>query len=178
MMGGFSESFVGLKELDEKLEQLGQDAARKIVRKGLKAAGTVLQAAVREATPERPTLPSGTALPPGTLARDIEMHIGKSDEGLPAAIVQPGAYTWHVAEWVEYGHRLVKGGQAEWYAAVGSKAKRRRRGGNGHVIGDVPAHANFRKGFEAGRAEAVAVFGATVAEGVDDVIKGKAPSSQ
>lgn len=137
-MGGFTVKLEGLKELDAKLTELGGDAARRVIRAGLRAGGEVLQAAVQERAPERPVLPSRTALPPGALKSDIELRAGKDEAGLPAVIVAPGKYTAHAAVWVEYGHRLVKGGY------------RRASGrGPGHEIGSVLAHPFIRPGYEA-----------------------------
>ena len=147
-MGGFTTQIEGLKELDRKLGELGTKAARRVIRKALKAGGEVFRVAVAERAPERPDLHSGTALPPGVLARDIEVDMGTAD-GLPAAIIEPGSYTRHVARWVEYGHRLVKGGH--------SSMKRGKLQGNGAQIGDVPAYPFIRPGYEASRAEATKV---------------------
>jgi hypothetical protein len=149
-MVGFTARIEGLKELDAKLAELAGPAAKRILRDGLDAGGKIFQAAVMARAPERPVLPSGNALPPGALKLDIEVVHGKAD-GLPAVIVEPGFFTRHAARWVEYGHRLVKGGYSK---VVGD-----RRRGPGHEIGNVPAHPFIRPGYEAAREAAV---GATV----------------
>lgn len=158
-MGGFSVRIEGLQELDAKLTELGTKAATRIIRKGLNAGGEVIQAAVQERAPVRPDLPSGDALPVGALAQDIQLRFGRDDEGLPAAIVGPGKYTSHAANWVEYGHRLVKGG----YSSV----KRGKLQGHGHQIGTVPAHPFIRPGYEASAPEAVEVAVKTMTEEVE-----------
>ena len=105
-----------------------------VIDAGLRAGGEVFQAAIAERAPERPDLPSGTALPPGALKTDIELHRGRSDEGLPAVIVSPGKYTQHVARWVEYGHRLVRGGY-----------NKKGKGGPGKEVGSVAAYPFIRR---------------------------------
>jgi HK97 gp10 family phage protein len=155
-MGGFSVHVQGLRELDAKLAELGADASKRIVQKSLRAAGSVILEAVTDAAPERPELPSGTALPVGALAADIGMRLGRDEDGLPAAIVSPGRLTRHVARWVEYGHRLVRGGR-----------NRIGRGGPGKVVGNVPAHPFIRPAFESSAEAAVATFVTTVQEQIE-----------
>lgn len=155
-MGGFTTQVLGLKELEAKLQELGGEAAQRVVRDALRAGGQVFRDAVEEAAPERPDLPSGTALPVGALAADIKLRLGRDEQGLPAAIVSPGPKTRHVAGFVEYGHRLVRGGR-----------NRKGRGGPGKVVGQVPAHPFIRPAFEASGAEAVETFAATVQKGIE-----------
>lgn len=162
-MGGFTEQFVGLKELDAKLSALKTTEAHRIIKQGLLDGGEVIQAAVQGLAPERPQLPSGTALPVGALARDIELHFGKDEAGLPAAIVSPGKYTAYAARWVEYGHRLVKGGRLSM--------RRGKMRGSGQQIGEVPAHPFLRPGFEESQQEAVEVTVQSIASGIDRAMK-------
>jgi HK97 gp10 family phage protein len=163
-MGGFTVRITGLKELDDKLTALKATEAKKIIRKALRDAGKVVQAAVQERAPERPPLPSGTALPPGALALDIELGLGFDDDGIPAAIVGPGKYTEHAARWVEYGHRLVRGG----YSKVLANGRRR---GAGKEIGEVPAHPFIRPGFEASAGPATEVLIESVKSGIEKAMK-------
>jgi len=155
-MGGFTYHIRGLRELDAKMAELGGAASKRIARKGLRAAGAVFLGAITDAAPERPELPSGTALPIGALAADIGMRLGRDEAGLPAAIVSPGKATRHVANWVEYGHRLVRGGR-----------NRKGRGGPGRVVGNVPAHPFIRPAFEASADAAVDTFVTTVQEQIE-----------
>ena len=162
-MGGFTARIEGLKELDAKLAELGTTAAKRVIREALKQGGYVFQLAVEERAPERPALPSGTALPPGALKLDIVVEMGTDDEGLPAAIIRPGKYTAYVARFVEYGHRLVKGG----YRSM----KRGKMRGSGHDIGEVPAYPFIRPGYEAAREEAVRVTCESLASGIEKAAK-------
>jgi HK97 gp10 family phage protein len=160
MMDGFSIKFEGLRELDDKLKTMGDLAAKRIVRDALRAGAEITQAAIQERAPVRPGLPSGTALPPGALAADIELYIGEED-GWPAAIVRPGKWTAYAADWVEYGHRLIKGG----YNKLVGGGKHR---GQGKEIGEVRAYPFIRPGYEASREAAVQVL---VKTAIDEVEK-------
>jgi HK97 gp10 family phage protein len=163
-MGGFSIEVEGLKELDVKLLELGTKEADRIGFDALRAGGEVIQAAIRERAPERPDLPSGTALPPRALAHDIELHLGRDDEGHPAAIVRPGTLTAYVARWVEYGHRMVRGG----YSKI---LKSGRHRGSGKEIGDVPEYPFIRPGYEEAREEAARVACTKLREGIEKAAK-------
>jgi len=144
-VGGFTASFQGLKELDAKLEALKPKVAHKLIHDALMDGGEVLRAAVAERAPERVPQIHGNAIPPGALKRDIEIAFGITDEGLPAAIIKPGRYTIHVARWLEYGHRLVRGGYSK---VVGN----RTRGPGKAAEEDVPAYPFIRPAFETARA--------------------------
>jgi HK97 gp10 family phage protein len=136
----------GLENVKAELAKFDATVQERAMRAGLRAAGTVFQAAVQERAPERPELPSGTALPIGALAADITLSVTKRD-GVLMAIVQPGRLTSHVARWVEYGHRLVRGAP-----------NKKGRGGPGSVVGNVPAHPFIRPAFEAERGAAMEAF--------------------
>jgi HK97 gp10 family phage protein len=167
-MGGFTAQVTGLKELDQKLGELGDKAAKRIIRDALKAAGTVFELAVRARAPVRSGGSSGTALPPGALKNDIDSVIGTTDDGgppLPAVIVRPGKYTRRAAEWVEYGHRQVRGG----YLKVSPSGK--QRGPGREIGGPVPAHPFVRPAYEAAREEAAAVCCNELALGVEKAAK-------
>lgn len=168
-MGGFTTQITGLKELDEKLSTMKTGAAKRIVRRGLLEGARIFQAAVKSRAPERPQLPSGTALPPGMLKQDIEIHFGTNDEGLPAAIVEPGKYTRHVARWVEYGHRQVKGGYNR-IVKVGRHAGKQRGTGR-EVSAPVPEHPYIRPAYEAAREIAVRAACEAIAKGVENAAK-------
>jgi len=89
-MTAFSADIVGLKELEAKLLTLKQQTVKTIIWEALDAGAQVFHAAVQEAAPERPDLPSGRALPAGALAADIVRYRGRDDQGDPAMIVGPG----------------------------------------------------------------------------------------
>jgi hypothetical protein len=167
-MEGFSERIEGLSDLEERLKDLKAGTARRMVKDGCMSGGHVLAAAIAARAPVRPELPSGTAIPPGALRRDIEVYFGRNSEGKPAAIVVPGHYTAHVARWLEYGHRMVKGG---YNRLVGTGGQTR---GPGHQLkletpnGDVKAHPFIRPGFEAARGAAVTAAITKVRQDLDE----------
>jgi HK97 gp10 family phage protein len=160
-MGGFSVKLEGFKELDAKLDALGGKLATNVVRDGLRAGGEVIQAAIRDLAPVRPDLPSGTALPPGALAHDIELHIGEED-GKPAAIIYPGTETAWAAKFVEYGHRMVSGGYSKALASG-------RHRGPGRAIGNVSAHPFIRPGFETSANAAIERSREVITERIEEV---------
>jgi HK97 gp10 family phage protein len=169
-MTGFTVQFEGLKELDDKLKQLSDKAARKVIRAGLMEGGKVFQAAVIERAPERPDLPSGDALPVGALKLDIELHFGRDPEGLPAAIVTPGDHTAHVADWVEYGHRMVTGGYSKETRPGSGKYRgsgMQLKNDEGELV-NVPAHPFIRPAYEGSQAEATDVAIRKIARGIEE----------
>lgn len=165
-MGGFTTSMTGLRELDEKLGNMKPAAAKRIIRRGLLEGARIFQAEVRLRARTRPALPSGTALPVGVLKQDVEIHFGTTNEGLIAAIVEPGHYTSHVARWVEYGHRQIKGGYNR-VIKVGHNAGKQR--GLGHEVGSpVPEHPYIRPAYETARELATRAACEAIAKGITD----------
>ena len=104
MPPGFEVSVQGLSELQRRLDELKQTDADRIVNRGLRAGAAVYKVAEEERAPDRPNLPSGTALPPGALKRDVTIRKAKQRKN--TYLVGPGKYTSHAAHLVEFGHRL------------------------------------------------------------------------
>ncbi len=146
-MPGSTIHIEGLDQVKAELARFDVKVQEQAMRAALNAGGAVFQAEVQSRAPERPDLPSGTALPPGALAADIVRRTQKLSSGVMAVIVGPGRLTRHVARWVEYGHRLVRGGR-----------NRKGRGGPGRVVGSVPSHPFIRPAFEAAEGAAVEAF--------------------
>jgi HK97 gp10 family phage protein len=167
MPDGITVEILGLAELQQKLTELSTTAADRCIRTALRAGAEIEQAAIQERAPERPDLPSGTALPPGALANDIVVHVRKSDQGNLSAIIGPDKYTSHVARWVEYGHRLVVGG----YSSMDKRTGKYR--GPGQHKGDVPAHPFIRPAFEATRDEVTTAITTTLASEIEKASKTK-----
>jgi HK97 gp10 family phage protein len=162
---GFTAKVEGLKELEELFNEIDPKKQKRIMNKALRAGGDVFKAAIIERAPERvDTGSGGDSLPPGALKADITTRVGTDDEGLPAAIVKPGKYTWHVAMWIEYGWDLVRGG----WSRVKSNGKRR---GPGRVIKHIEADPFLRPAYEASREAAVAAFAETFGAEIDKVKK-------
>jgi hypothetical protein len=163
-MGGFQMELKGLKEIDEKLSGLKGPVARRLIHDAVMAGGKVLQDEVRLRAPARPSLPRGTAIPPGALKSDIELRFGMSEEGLPAAIIKPGRYTAHVARWLEYGHRLVRGG----YSKLLSGGRTR---GRGQEVGVVRPYPFIRPAFETARIAAMTATVQSLETNLPDAIR-------
>lgn len=137
----------GLKELEQKLQDLGTKAAERAVKRSLKAGAEVIQKAVEEAAPTKDE--TGGNLPEGALKSDIEVRIKRDNNNKLEAWVQPGKFTGYVARWVEYGHRLVRGGRSRLNKKTGKTL------GPGKQIGEVKQHPFIRPAFEASAQEAI-----------------------
>lgn len=157
---------VDVSEFEGFCSTIGDPARVKaITRKALRKGAKITQAAIEERAPERPDLPSGTALPIGALAADIVVRSYTDADGREVASVQPGALTDHVAGWVEFGHRMVRGG----YSRVNKKTG--KTSGPGAEVGQVPAHPFFRPGAEESEEAAAAAIVDSLAE---DAVKADA----
>ncbi len=147
------------RALEARLHSLTGEQQDRIMARAFRDGAEVYQAAVMGAAPERPALPSGTALSPGALKSDVIISKARSTGG-PIYLVGFGKLTRHVAWWVEFGHRLVKGG----YSKVTKNGKLR---GPGREIGNVAAHPFFRSAFEAATPEAADVISASIVDRVN-----------
>lgn len=135
MADGLEITVQGASDLDRILDDLGAgDAVELVCRRALRNGGNLMKAAIAANARVRPPLPSGTALPPGALQGDIQVAVTKDAENSFSAWIYPGKFTRHVALWVEWGHRLVRG-----------KSTKSRKG---KEIGDVPAHPYIRPAFD------------------------------
>jgi HK97 gp10 family phage protein len=155
---GISIEVTGLKELQAKLADLSANQANAAIRKALRAGAEVEQAAIAEAAPINAT--GGGTIPEGALKNDITITMSRDDRGQPVAIVQPGKYTRHVARWVEYGHRLIRGGRSRLLENGKSK-------GPGSQIGTVEPHAFIRPAYESSRSAVAEAICTTLAEEVE-----------
>lgn len=142
MANGLSIDVQGVPELNSLLTELAGAAAERAIAKGVIAAAEVFQEAITEAAPvrtetDRPT----SALPPGKLKSSIQIRLLRPKNGTVRAFIEPSRETRHVARFVEFGHRLVKGDRS-------TKNKRGGYTGSGKQIGFVPAHPFVRPAFE------------------------------
>jgi HK97 gp10 family phage protein len=157
MADGLEITTTGFAEVERSLEEMGQSLGEQICRKALRAGGNVMKAAIAANAPVRPPLPSGTALPPGALQSDITVIVSKDAPDSFSAWIEPGKETIHVARWVEWGHRLVRG------------KTRKRKNLKGKEIGDVVAHPYIRPAFDANEDLAFEAIAETVATEVNKV---------
>jgi HK97 gp10 family phage protein len=158
----------GLKEIDDAFAAMADPArVKKIVRKALNKGAKVEQAALRERAPERPDLPSGTALPPGALKADIVIGNTTDGDNL-AVIVGPGKYTRHAAGWVEYGHQMVVGGRRKVGKNGNVTGKGRLVKVNGTELTQVPAHPFIRPAYEESASAVTSAIVESLSEDAND----------
>jgi HK97 gp10 family phage protein len=169
MADGVSIDITGLSEVKAKLDALGTTKANRIVRTALKAGAAIAQEAVEYRAPERVDLPSGTALPIGALRADITVQLKESNQGNQTAIIGPGELTIHVAEWVEEGHRLVRGGYSREVIKNGEPIGKYR--GPGSEVGTVEPHPFVRKAYEGCREEVAQAIATTLVAEVEKASK-------
>jgi HK97 gp10 family phage protein len=162
MADGFTIEIKGLAELQAKLEDLGTKAADRAWRKALRAGAEIEQAAIIERAPVKGELDDGHGgvLPPGAIKADIVIKMKRDDQGNPIAVVGPDEYTRRIAGFVEYGHRLVRGG----YNKELANGKTR---GPGKVVGQVDEHPFIRKAYEATREEVATAIAETLAAEIE-----------
>ncbi len=150
------------------LETLTDKQMERIVVKALRAGGKIIQEAVAAAAPENdewPQTENTTMLPQGALKRDISMRVIHA--GIKStALIQPGELTRRVARWVEYGHRMVRGGFSR-VRKDGSVS------GKGVVGGVVEAHPFIRPAYEAVKREAEAETKRVLVDGVIRKLRGR-----
>jgi HK97 gp10 family phage protein len=158
-MAEFGIQVEGVKSVQDALNAIDAKVRVKAMKAALHAAGVPMRAAIQERAPER-VEGEGGKLPPGALAADVILRVTQ-EGGQLFAVIEFGGLTYYVARWVEYGHRLVKGGY--------SSMKRGKLQGHGHQIGNVEAHPFIRPAFEA---TTKASFDAFVAE-LQSQLKGK-----
>jgi HK97 gp10 family phage protein len=170
-MSGDGITIEGLTAVKAKLESLATDKADKCIRRALRAGAKVEQAAIVEYTPERPPLPSGTAMPPGALKNDIVIETHKSDQGNLYAVVKPGDATIHVRLWVEEGHRLVRGGYSKEIFKDGQHTGKYR--GPGKEVRTIEPHPYVREAFEASEDEVARTIAETLKTEIAKAAKAK-----
>ena len=131
---------VDTSELDglaELLRRFPDDVQNKMVKQSLGAGAAVFMLGAMAKCPPRPVGPSphSTAAKPGMLAADMHAVASKTRT---AWYIGAGPTMAYLLRWLERGHQLVKGGQIPWTNG------KRRRGGQGKVIGHVPAYPVLR----------------------------------
>jgi len=155
MADGLSFEIEGLADLKATFESLATKEADRCVLKALKAGAVIEQAAITERAPIKDT--TGGLLPDGALKSDIVITTRRDSQGKPYVTVAPGKYTRHVAQWVEYGHRLIRGG----YSKLLKSGKTR---GPGTQLGTVEEHPFIRPGYEESREAVAAAISTTLIE--------------
>ena len=157
----------GIAEIREKIQAMRSQVSGPISRRAVRAGGRVIAAAMIERTPVNIEKNAGSnSLEPGAVKADIKVRFPAAENQTmeAVALIGPGGKTSHVARFVEYGHRMVHGGQSK----VGADGKVRGRGIVHDV--DVPAHPFLRPAYEASLAEAQAAMAEDVAKGLKEVV--------
>lgn len=141
---------INLNYFERDMRELAGPVADKIMQKAIRAGGQVVLEALIDTVPERPDLPSGTALPVGALRDDLHLRVSRQDDNTFMAHIGSGPKTGHVSRFVEYGHEQA--------------------GSEKHLIGGnlegkfVPAHPWIRPALEMSQEEAIATVGLVVEE--------------
>jgi hypothetical protein len=141
----------GAAEMQSSMRRLSDEIRQKLVLRAVRDAGVVIQDAMRESAhvlAERN--PGSDALEPGQLREDIRVRARLDEDAVARAIIGPVKYEY-VARFVEFGHRLVKGG----YSKSDGKGGLR---GPGTQIGEVPAYPTLRPAFERSQSDAFDKF--------------------
>lgn len=135
-----------------RMKALSAEVTGPMAQRAVRAGGRVIQAAMIERTPVLIEKNAGSdALEPGAVRADIKVRFPAAQNQFEAtALIGPGGKTSHVARFVEYGHRMVTGGQSKVLAS----GKVRGRGKVAEQ--DVPAHPFLRPAWEESVAEAQA----------------------
>jgi HK97 gp10 family phage protein len=163
---GFSIDVLGLPALHAKLADMSTKALERATRKALREGAAIVQQAVTERAQEKDT--TGGVLPDGALKSDIVVRLKQGkDDGIIRAYIGPDKDTAYVARWVEYGHRMIRGGRSRLYKLTG-KVK-----GPGRHVGDIPAHPFIRPGWEASRSQAADVIQKTLVSEIEKAWKKK-----
>jgi HK97 gp10 family phage protein len=151
-------------DLKAVFDNLSTKQRETIERKALRAGAAIEQAAITERAPEK--VGKGGVLPDGALRTDIGTKMSRDDEGNLIAIVGPGKYTRRIADFVEFGHRIVTGG----YLRQLENGKTR---GPGTENGTVEPHSFIRPAFEASQEEVSAAICNTLVEEIEKTASGK-----
>jgi hypothetical protein len=158
-MADFDVDTTWLDELAERLDGMTAQELPRIERAGLREVNRVVKPALIDATPVASKEPSplSNALPIGKLRESVRARVLEPNGDLGrAAVVDFGKYG-HVADWVDAGHVLVKGG----------------RTGKGRVIRHVPAHPFVRTVQDTLQAEAEEAMVAGADAEIDRIFNGR-----
>ena len=142
----------GLEDMIAELEALSDpavalEATRDAVRTGAEIVRDRVLATIPVRAFEAVWGPNSTALPVGVLKEALEVYTDTYQDGSVSATVAFTNRVAHVANWVEDGHRQVRGG----YSKVGPTGK--TRGPGREIAQPVPAHPFFRPAVEGTQVE-------------------------
>lgn len=135
------------EQMARMLEEFPASVEQQMLEKATGAGAIVFQLALIEKARVRESerTPGSTSLPKGYVKADVRVQKLKSRvDGMVGWLIGPSSLTAHVWRWLEFGHRLARGGQLPWSGT----GRRRNRGGHGKEIGHVPAEPFIRPAFD------------------------------
>jgi HK97 gp10 family phage protein len=154
----------GFKEMQDRIARLREVVRDQGAREAARAGATVIRDEMRVAAPVLAIKTThSSALDPGSLKRAIRMYIRRISRFAATAVIGPAQRVAHVAIWVEYGHRMIKGG----YSKIDPDGKVR---GPGHEVGEVAPHPFLRPAYETAIAEAIRAANETMREFFREVL--------
>jgi Bacteriophage HK97-gp10, putative tail-component len=139
------------------------ERCKKMKRKALRKGAAIIKASVEELAPERPDLPSGTALPVGAVKADIHVRLSTQNQTTEVATISPGKETEFVQSLVEFGHQQVAGGKL----GLDGKGEGHRVGTHGMTSTFVPPHPFWRPAIEASAESAASAIEESLLEDLD-----------
>lgn len=155
----------GINELVAKLEKIRHQAAGPGTLRALRAGGNVIKGFMEDRAPVLDKKTTGSnALPPGALKAGIRVAVDRSSP-IPEVLIGPNSKVSHVARWVEYGHRNVRGG----YSKTLGNGKSRGPGKASEA--DTPAYPFLRPAFEASVSAAKGAIRASLIETIQEAQK-------
>jgi HK97 gp10 family phage protein len=145
----------GFEALHGRIRALRAVLHEQAVREGVRAGAAVIRDEIETRCPELDEKTArSTSLDPGAMKADIGLRMHATNkEGYAIADIGPGERTEHVANWVEYGHRVVKGGYSKATykngAFVGYRGPGRQLQGEEGKPAEVAPHPFIRPAYEA-----------------------------
>jgi HK97 gp10 family phage protein len=154
----------GFPEMRGKVRLLQQAMRERIAQDAVRAGAQVILERMIAAAPTGPIVtPGSTAADPGTLRSGLRRTAPRVDRlGFVSCLIGAAKRVAHLARWVEYGHRLIKGG--------GSHVPK-RSSDTGREIGNVPAYPFLRPAYEASEQLALEAFTEKARQEMTEVLR-------
>lgn len=152
-----SVKMTGLEEMIQKLKIFEEQLDLEITRQATRDASQVILEAMQSRAPVRidEKTPGSRSMEPGELKASLRFRVKRKRYGVFFATIGPDKRHRGLANSVEYGHRLVKGG----------KSRVKKSGmvaGTGRVVGHVPAHPFLRPAIDETAQAAIDAYGKTM----------------
>jgi hypothetical protein len=161
-----SAKVTGFPELQGKARLLREAVRDRIAKDAVKAGAAVILEAMLEGARVAATAPTpeSTAAAVGALRHGIRATSPRVDKlGFVSSLIGAAKRVAYLARWIEYGHRLVKGGKSR----VGLKGKYEP----GRQIGVVPAYPFLRPAYERTERASLDAFAETARTEMREVLR-------